>query len=258
MCTPYDPKTIRLPLSVTGCRKKSCANSKQSCDKLKVGSVVSCTVETCQASVDMIRTRELRVDSTLYVGCEQADPEALRLPITVKSTVLGTNFNTNVNQPALPFPNPVAIPQGIFSNDSSAFFGSRFPNYVALMSTSSAYDIENWRKARSIESEIVIFNNSSQIKYDVVFILIGYSRDESGAEIAEILGLDANSLNPGYYHTYNVRWVQGKGNLPILNNANQVSFFTSVVLVNTLSTITDLKTFAFQGPSLQTNILLTY
>lgn len=260
MSKPYDKKTIRLPASATGCYKPHCPLSDYCDECVKVGVVKACTVETCQNYSDIIKCRDLTIAGVFNYRGEQADPEALRFPITIQSTITGTNAQPNP-QAALPFPIPTPLPQGVFLDNSSLFFGQRFPNYIALLSTTSSIEIENWRSARSISSQIVLFNNSSSEKYDIAMILIGYSKNESNQERSDIIAMNVHSLQPGCYHTYNVQWISGRGDLPILNNANQIAFFTSVVLVNALTTFgaqSDIRTFDFAGKALHKNILLTY
>lgn len=234
-----------------------------------------------------------RVGDLIVTGClsyqgEEADPYWIRGPIITTSTITGStnvNLNTgtliitpavnsalttnNVNlgavnafipSPPLPFPSGTQIPQGVFATNTAPFFGSRMPNFVNIMETQNISQIETWKCAREIRSKIYLQNISAFNTYNVGFVLIGYSYN-GYIENLQMLDMDVQTMTPGSYATFKVKWQTGNSVLPFQSDAIQVVIQTSVLLVNQVFTqqaLADLVTFNFSTNSLKLKIILVY
>jgi len=228
-----------------------------------------CGFECCSINCENVRTKDLSVSGCFFFQGEQADPEAIRLPIIMTSTIMGqvpthndiNNFMNNfMTNPPLVFPPPSQIPQGTFNFDGTPFFGSRLPNFVAILESQNCGMIDSWRTTKEIESKIYLLNTSSTTNYNVCWVLIMFSYNGYQTRV-EILDIDTRTMRPGDYGTYRVNWKRGMSILPIQSDAIQVVIQTSVMLVNTTFNsvaLNDIQTFFFKSQSLKQNILLTY
>jgi hypothetical protein len=220
----------------------------------------------CASSVS---TRDLTVTSCLLYQGEQADPEAMRLPVIMSSTIngdvpIGNNnsvfLNNFMSSPNLPFPSPTQIPQGMFKFDGAPFYGSKLPNFVSILESQSCSMIDNWRATKEIWSKIYLINLSGTVNYNVCFVLIIFSYNGYNTRV-EILDIDVKTLMPSQYNTFKVNWQRGTSILPIQSDAIQVVIQTSVMLVNTSFNsvaLNDIQTFNFLSQALRQKILLAY